>query len=96
MLFLMFELRLHFVILLTMDLYFLLCFFFVSLKKFLGQICSGFFFHRLNDLILGNFKINPISALPSPLFKLVVCFTDWFVEISFFLVLEIFSLFAKI
>ena len=50
----MFDLFIQFLILLTLTLYFLL---FFRLKKFLGPKYFGLFF-RLNDLILGIFKIN--------------------------------------
>ena len=80
MLFLVFNLRLHFIILLTLTSYFFL--FFVSLKKF------GLFFHRLNELI---WDVSSSKQFSLPLFKLVVCLlTNLFVKFSFWKFLFIF------
>ena len=89
MLVLVFDLRLHFVILLTLTSYFLLNFF-LALKSIPRQKLFRPIFHRMNDLI---FKINTILTLTSPLVLNV--FTNLFVEISFFSFWKIVSIFCE-
>ena len=70
-LFLVFDLRLHFVILLTLTSYFLCfpCF----AKNISRPKLFWLVFHRPYGLDYGRFKTNTILALPSALFKLIVC-----------------------
>ena len=62
-----FDLLVEFVILLTLTSYFLLCFFFVLLKKVRRHKLFGPNFYRLSDLFLGSFKGNTNLTLPSAL-----------------------------
>ena len=54
-------------------------------KNILRQKIFGQFFNRLNDLFLGSFKINTISALPSAFLELVLAISFSFGKFLHFL-----------
>ena len=80
MLFLVFDLCPLFLFLLT----FIFASIFFFARKIPCQNFFGLFFHRLNDLFLGYFKINTISAVTSALFKLAVRLPICLLKFHFF------------